>query len=41
MPIKSNFPDIDLQVIDIFSFLFNRKDREFPDNQGKSTSHVY
>ncbi|KAL2392085.1 putative 4-coumarate-CoA ligase 1 [Exophiala dermatitidis] len=33
MPIKSNFPDIDLQVKDIFSFLFNRNDRPFPDSQ--------
>ncbi|KIX07131.1 uncharacterized protein Z518_05108 [Rhinocladiella mackenziei CBS 650.93] len=33
MPIRSNFPDLDLQVTDIFSFLFNRKDRPFPDNQ--------
>ncbi|KIW98547.1 uncharacterized protein Z519_00208 [Cladophialophora bantiana CBS 173.52] len=32
MPIKSDFPDIDLQVTDIWSFLFNRKDREFPDD---------
>ncbi|EXJ79122.1 hypothetical protein A1O3_08623 [Capronia epimyces CBS 606.96] len=33
MPIKSNFPDLDLKVTDIFSFLFNRKDRQFPDDQ--------
>ncbi|OQV10171.1 AMP-binding enzyme domain-containing protein [Cladophialophora immunda] len=32
MPIKSDFPDVDLQVTDIWSFLFNRKDREFPDD---------
>jgi acyl-CoA synthetase (AMP-forming)/AMP-acid ligase II len=32
MPIKSDFPDVQLSVSDIWSFLFNRKDREFPDN---------
>jgi 4-coumarate--CoA ligase len=32
MPIKSDFPDVNLSVKDIWSFLFNRKDsdREFP-----------
>lgn len=33
MPITSNFPDVDLQVTDTFSFLFNRKDRPYPDDQ--------
>ncbi|KAL2444011.1 putative 4-coumarate-CoA ligase 2 [Exophiala dermatitidis] len=32
MPIKSDFPDVQLSVSDIWSFLFDRKDREFPDN---------
>ncbi|ETI28852.1 hypothetical protein G647_01304 [Cladophialophora carrionii CBS 160.54] len=32
MPIKSDFPDVELPVTDIWSFLFNRKDREFPDS---------
>ncbi|EXJ64904.1 hypothetical protein A1O7_01243 [Cladophialophora yegresii CBS 114405] len=32
MPIKSDFPDVELSVTDIWSFLFNRKDREFPDD---------
>ncbi|OCT46576.1 putative 4-coumarate--CoA ligase 1 [Cladophialophora carrionii] len=32
MPIKSDFPDVELAVTDIWSFLFNRKDREYPDS---------
>ncbi|KAK5050751.1 hypothetical protein LTR84_003310 [Exophiala bonariae] len=33
MPIESNFPNINLQVVDLFNFLFNRKDRKFSDDQ--------
>src|ERR1700712_3435806 len=33
MPIKSDFPDVNLSITDIWSFLFKRKDREFPDDQ--------
>ena len=32
MPIKSDFPDVDLQVTDLWSLLFNQKGREFPDD---------
>src|ERR1700761_2491410 len=32
MPIKADYPDIDLSVTDIWSLLFNKKDREYPDN---------
>ncbi|KIV94686.1 hypothetical protein PV10_02430 [Exophiala mesophila] len=32
MPIASNWPDIQLEVKDIFSFLFERKDRPFPES---------
>jgi len=34
MPIKSNFPDVNLSVTDIFSLLFDRKEKPFPDDQG-------
>lgn len=34
MPISSNWPDVQLQVLDIFTFLFERKDRPYPDNHG-------
>ena len=33
MPITSNYPDLPLQESDIFSFLFSRKDRPFPDDK--------
>ncbi|KIX08854.1 uncharacterized protein Z518_03511 [Rhinocladiella mackenziei CBS 650.93] len=33
MPIRSNYPDVDLRECDIFSFLFDRTDREFPDHK--------
>ena len=33
MPIRSLYPDFDLQQTDIFSFLFNRKDRPFPEDK--------
>jgi len=33
MPVKPNFPDVNLSVTDIFSLLFNRKDRPFPETQ--------
>ena len=33
MPIRSTYPDIPIQKTDIFSFLFNRKSKEFPDSK--------
>ena len=33
MSIKSLYPDLQLEKTDIFSFLFNRKDRPFPDSK--------
>ena len=33
MPVSSNFPDLELPETHIFSFLFNRKDRPFPDDK--------
>ncbi|KAI1371673.1 hypothetical protein F4677DRAFT_463910 [Hypoxylon crocopeplum] len=32
MVIKSQYPDLNLPSVDIFTFLFKRKDRKFPDN---------
>jgi hypothetical protein len=34
MIISSNYPSIDLVEKDIFSFLFHRDDRPFPDTKG-------
>ncbi|RMZ82934.1 hypothetical protein DV737_g1804, partial [Chaetothyriales sp. CBS 132003] len=33
MPVASLYPDLSLPVIDLFSFLLNRKDRPFPDDK--------
>ncbi|CZT08566.1 probable 4-coumarate-CoA ligase 2 [Rhynchosporium graminicola] len=47
MPTKSNYPMIDVPNVDLWTFLFERKDREFPDNKviyvdpDKSRSYTY
>lgn len=33
MPVSSQFPDVHLPELDIFSFLFKRTDRKYPDDQ--------
>jgi len=35
MPVASKFPSFELPTQDIFNFLFERKDREYPDDKGK------
>ena len=40
MPIKSSYPDLELQDKDIFSFLFKRQDRPFPDHKGMTSQDV-
>ena len=34
MPTKSTYVDIDIPNVDIFTFLFENKDREYPDDKG-------
>jgi hypothetical protein len=36
MPISSQFPPLDLSETDIWSFLFERKSKPFPDDKGIS-----
>jgi hypothetical protein len=36
MPVESLFPRLDIPDIDLWEFLFERKDREFPDDTGSS-----
>lgn len=33
MPVKSSYPDFEIPDVDIWSFLFERKDRAFPENK--------
>lgn len=35
MPTKSSLPDIEIPAVDLWAFIFERKDREFSDEQGK------
>jgi hypothetical protein len=34
MPTDSTYPRIDIPNIDLWAFLFERKDKEFPDDKG-------
>lgn len=36
MPTDSPFPSIDIPNVDIWGFLFERKDRKFPGDKGES-----
>ena len=36
MPISSQFPSLDLLETDVWSFLFERKSKPFPDDKGIS-----
>lgn len=36
MPTKSTYVDLDIPNVDIFTFLFERKDRKYPDDKGMS-----
>lgn len=35
MPTKSLYPPIDIPNVDVWTFLFERKDREYPDDKGE------
>lgn len=34
MPTESTYPKLDIPQVDLWEFLFERKDREFPDDKG-------
>ena len=34
MPTESTFPRLDIPDVDLWTFLFERKDREYPDDKG-------
>lgn len=36
MVVQSRYPDLDLPSVDVFTFLFERKDRLFPDTHGET-----
>jgi len=35
MPIESTHPPITVPPVDVYTFLFDRSDREFPDDHGE------
>lgn len=35
MPFDSAYPPLSIPDVDLFSFLFDRNDREFPDDHGE------
>ena len=38
MPTESSYPKLDVPNVDLWAFLFERKDREFPDDKGMQLS---
>jgi hypothetical protein len=36
MPTESSYDKLDIPNVDLWAFLFERKDREFPDDKGMS-----
>jgi 4-coumarate--CoA ligase len=34
MPTESSYPKLDIPNVDLWAFLFERKDREYPDDKG-------
>jgi 4-coumarate--CoA ligase len=38
MPVESTLPRFDVPQVDIWTFLFDRKDREYPGDKGWSLS---
>jgi hypothetical protein len=35
MPVSSDYPTVDIPNVDLWTFLFERKDRPFPDDKSK------
>lgn len=40
MPTESTYPKLDIPNIDLWAFLFERKDREYTDNKGNGISGI-
>jgi hypothetical protein len=38
MPVQSTYPSFEIPKEDIWTFLFERKDREYPDDKGDARS---
>lgn len=41
MPIESSHTPLDLPNVDLWRFLFERQDREYPDNKGFQPAHPF
>lgn len=40
MPTASSYPSFEVPNADLWGFLFERKDREYPDDKGKPLTHI-
>lgn len=41
MPIESSYPPLDFPNVDLWRFLFERQDREYPDNKGFQPAYPF
>lgn len=41
MPTKSSYPDITVPEVDLWAFMFERKDKPFSDDQGTMLQYTY
>lgn len=41
MPVESKYPPIDIPKVDLWTFLLERKNREFSDEKGISNLGIY
>lgn len=41
MPIESSYPPLDIPNVDIWRFLFERQDREYPDDKGSQPTYPF
>ena len=39
MPTESTYASFDVPNLDLWAFFFERKDRQYPDDKGKSMAH--
>ena len=40
MPTKSPYPDVEIPNIDLWTFLFERKDRPYPEDKGQYSKMI-
>lgn len=40
MPTESTYPPVDIPDVDLWTFLFERKDRDFPEDHGKQPENA-